>query len=148
MGGDQMKILACTDGSEQSRKALQEAAKIAECSNGEVTVIHIEQFIPHPADMGPYFSEGSFRQFEERNKEEKARIMADAVKIFEDRKIQVRTLLKKGHPSEIISKVASEGGYDMVVMGSRGLGGLKKLILGSVSNAVAQGIETSVLIVK
>ncbi|MDO9535895.1 MAG: universal stress protein [Bacillota bacterium] len=143
-----MKILACTDGSEKSRKALKEAAKIAECLNSEVTVIYVEEFIPHPADIGPYFSEESFRQFEERNKEDTARIMADAVKIFDEQKIQVKTLLKKGHPSETISKVASAGGFDMVVIGSRGLGGLKKLLLGSVSNAVAQGIEASVLIVK
>jgi nucleotide-binding universal stress UspA family protein len=146
--GKHMKILACTDGSEKSLKALKEAAKIAKCVNGEVTVIHVEELIPHPADIGPYFSEESFKQFEERNREDTARIMADAVKIFEEQKIEVKTLLKKGHPSETISKAASEGGFHMVVIGSRGLGGLKKLFLGSVSNAVAQGIETSVLIVK
>ncbi len=143
-----MKILACTDGSEQSRKALKEAAKIAECFNGEVTVIYVEDFIPYPAEIGPYFSEESFRQLEERNKEDSARIIADAVKIFEEQKIQVKTILKKGHPSETVSRVASEGGFEMVVIGSRGLGGLKKLLLGSVSNAVAQSIEANVLIVK
>ncbi|MBT9141605.1 MAG: Stress response protein NhaX [Dehalococcoidia bacterium] len=143
-----MKILACTDGSEQSRKALKEAAKIAECFNGEVTVIYVEDFIPYPTEIGPYFSEEFFRQLEERNKEDSARIIADAVKIFEEQKIQVKTILKKGHPSETVSRVASEGGFEMVVIGSRGLGGLKKLLLGSVSNAVAQSIEANVLIVK
>lgn len=143
-----MKILACTDGSEQSRKALKEAAKIAEGVNGEVTVIHVEELISYPLDSGLFFSEELLRQFDERNNDEKARIMADAVKFFEEKKIKIKTILIKGHPAETISKVASEGKFDMVVIGSRGLGGLKKLLLGSVSNAVAQGIETSVLIVK
>jgi len=143
-----MKILACTDGSEQSRKALKEAAKIAKCFSGEVTVIYVEDFIPHPAEIGPYFSEEAFKQFEERSKEESVRIIADAVKIFDEQEIQVKTISKKGHPSETISRVASEGGFNMVVIGSRGLGGLKKLLLGSVSNAVAQGTEASILIVK
>ena len=143
-----MKILACTDGSEQSLKALQQAAKIAKCFNGEVTVIYVEDFIPHLAYIGPYYSEEAFRELEERNIENGARIMADAVKLFEEQNIQIKKLIKKGHPSETITRVAAEGRFDMVVIGSRGLGGLKKLILGSVSNAVAQGIEASVLIVK
>ena len=143
-----MKILACTDGSEHSRKVLQQAALIAKCTNGGVTVINVEDFIPHLANNWPYHSEEYVKEIEEKNKENAARVIADAEKFFEEQNIQIKTLIKKGHPSETITKVASEGRFDMVVIGSRGLGGLKKLLLGSVSNAVAQGIETNVLIVK
>ncbi len=47
-----------------------------------------------------------------------------------------------------ITRFASEEGIDMIVMGSRGHTGLKKLLLGSVSNAVVQEASTNVLIVK
>ena len=143
-----MKILACTDGSEQSLKALQQAAKISKCFNGEVTVIHVENFIPHLKSNWPYYSEETFKELEERNKENVARIMADAVKLFEEENIKIKTLIKVGHPSETILRVASEERFNMIIIGSRGMGSFKKLLLGSVSNAVAQVAAADVLIVK
>lgn len=143
-----MKILACTDGSEQSLKALQRAASISKCFNGELTVIHVENFIPHLKNNWPYFSEVSIKELEEKNKENVARIMADAVKLFDEQNIKIKTLMLTGQPSETILRVASEEGFNMIIIGSRGMGGFKKLLLGSVSNAVAQVAAADVLIVK
>ncbi|MDO9536209.1 MAG: universal stress protein [Bacillota bacterium] len=85
---------------------------------------------------------------EEQHKEERKKIVSEALKIFEKNNIKARTIFEEGHPSEVITRVASEGGFDMIVIGSRGQGGLKKLFLGSVSSAVVNEADTNVLTVK
>lgn len=56
--------------------------------------------------------------------------------------------LKEGHVADAIAETAKERGIDMIIMGNRGRSGLKKLLLGSVSNAVIQETQSSVLVVK
>ena len=147
-----MKILVCTDGSLQSQKAIKEAAKVAGgCGANEVVILHVYDKSIYPA-MG-YAMPGPelLRSIEEAKKEKQEKIesvLAEAVKTFQELGIQAETLLKEGHPSETIAKTANEGNFDMVVIGSRGLGGLKKLFLGSVSNAVVQEVKAKVLVVK
>jgi nucleotide-binding universal stress UspA family protein len=148
-----MKILVCTDGSQQSQKALEKASVIAQgCNVHEVAIIHVDdqkQYIPSAAEgTNKEQMEKYFKTIEEY-KEEKKKILQEALKVFEEKNIKARTILKEGHPSHIIVRVGCEEGFDMIVMGSRGLGGLKKVFLGSVSSAVVQEAgECSVLIVR
>ncbi len=143
-----MKILAATDGSELSLKGIREAATIASMINGQISIIYVEDPVPHPSDKGYYFSEDSLEQYEARRKEERENILGEVKKIFQDKDLPFNTVLKKGKPADTIIQVAAEEGYDLIVMGSRGLGGIDKLFLGSVSNAVANQSEVSVLIVR
>ena len=77
------------------------------------------------------------------------KMLSDALKFFKEKNIKARTVLKEGHPADTIIKVAHEGGFDMIVIGSRGVSGLQKLFLGSVSNAIIHEAKNcSVLIVK
>ncbi|MFQ6064459.1 MAG: universal stress protein [Candidatus Bathyarchaeia archaeon] len=62
--------------------------------------------------------------------------------------MNVSTKLVEGRPSERIVEVAKEGKFDVIVMGSRGLGGIKGFFLGSVSDRVADEAACPVLIVK
>ncbi len=150
-----MKILVCTDGSEHSLKALEKAAVIAEgCKAHEVAIIHVYE---GKFDFSAMPFEGSitkedierFRKVQKEQEEERERILAEALEYFEAKNIKARTILTQGHPSYTIVKVAYEEGFDMIVIGSRGLGGFKKFILGSVSNAVIQEAKNcSVLAVK
>ena len=55
------------------------------------------------------------------------------MKFLEGKNIKTRTILKEGHPSHTIVNVAKDEKFDMIVLGSRGFGGLKKYFLGSVS---------------
>lgn len=141
-----MKILVCTDGSEQSLKAVQKAADIvADIKKAEVTVVHAEEPISHPYEIprAEHSPEGHKKLEEELRK-----VLAEAAKYFEEKNIKANTVLKQGHPASTIVEMASEDNYDLIVMGSRGLGGIKKLFLGSISNAVVQETDVSVLIVK
>ena len=55
--------------------------------------------------------------------------------------------LETGHPAEVIVRLAETDGFDLVVLGSRGLGGVKEFLLGSVSNRVSHHARCPVLIV-
>ena len=146
-----MKILVCVDGSQQSLKAAEEAAIIAGgCNADEVSVIHVYEKSPHfPGRKASFAAEEyeMFKRFEERGKEEITNILTSTLELF-DKNIKVSTIYKEGHPAETIARVAREGGYDLLVVGSRGLGGLKKLMLGSVSNALLQEAQSNVMVVK
>ena len=54
----------------------------------------------------------------------------------------------KGHPAEKIIEEAEKWGADLIVMGSRGLGGFSRLLLGSVSDAVIRYSKVPVVIVR
>ena len=146
-----MNILVCTDGSEQSIKAVNKAAFISEHLKGVVvTLIHV--YYLDTAIISPHangYVTGEILQRIDGEKKEKGRkILEEAAKVFEQKNIIVNTILTKGHPATTIIEAASKGNFDLVVIGSRGLGGLKKMLLGSVSNAVAQEVETTIMIVK
>ena len=57
-------------------------------------------------------------------------------------------MLAKGHPAKIILYTAKAEKVDLVVVGSRGLGGMKGVLLGSVSSAVVQNAKVPVLVSK
>jgi len=150
-----MKILVCTDGSKYSQKAIREASVIAEgCQANEVAIIHVHDY--NSAKMYPYANLGMNPEYMERlqkisaeDKAECRKKLSESKKIFKDKNIKVRTMLKEGPVSDTIVKVAQKEGFDMIVVGSRGMGGLKKMFLGSVSNAIIQEAKNcSVLVVK
>ena len=75
-------------------------------------------------------------------------ILKEAEEIFEGFTGKMNTVYKVGDVVDVIVKFAEEGGYDLVVMGSRGLGAFSRTLLGSVSDKVIHHINTSVMIVK
>ena len=151
-----MKILVCTDGSQESLNAIEEACKIADgCKVNEVSVISVDDgrsYLPignwsnvdHPTKEDVE----TFLRTREVAKEKIKRDLLEATRIFQQKNIAVNTILKYGSPSENIVQVAQEERFDLIVLGRRGISGMKKLFLGSVSNAVLQEATTSVLIVK
>ena len=150
-----MKILVCTDGSGQSQKAIEAAAKIAcGCDDHEVAVVHVYE----RSKEGPYRIEGNkslsedmnrqFRALEEQKKKDSQKILSAAAQHFSKQNVKVTMIGKEGNPAETIVNIVSDEGFDIVVLGRRGLGGFKKLFLGSVSNAVLNEAKANVLIVK
>jgi len=62
--------------------------------------------------------------------------------------IKIDQKLESGDPAKVIVQTAEKGDYDLIVMGSRGLGMIGRFLLGSVSDHVTQYANRSVLIVK
>lgn len=142
-----MKFLVATDGSDHSFKTLEKAIELAIPLKADVHVVSVVQNAPiYVFPEG--FSAEEFISIEKKMEKNTKEILKQAEQKFKEKGLKVETLLGKGNPADFICKVAEEGDYDLVILGSRGLGGFKQLILGSVSNKVAQFVKKSVLIVK
>ncbi|NBG88466.1 universal stress protein [Isachenkonia alkalipeptolytica] len=148
-----MKLLVCFDGSDPSHRAIEKAHKLTGDSGvHEVTILHAYQenywfsmgdgYAPSP-DMLK-----KLENFEESQVQEKKEKILELAKIFDNTEVSLDVKTIHGHPARVITKVAEEGEYDLIIIGSRGLGGIRKVVLGSVSNAVMQGTKVSVMVVK
>lgn len=149
-----MKILVCYDGSEASQRAIDKAKQLtADCGIHEVTLLHAYEdyswvatsadgYAPSPENLE------NLRDLEAKKIEDKKDFLFHEAKKFADTNATMEVKMVQGHPASVITEVAEEGNYDLIIMGSRGLGGLKRVVLGSISNSVIQGTNISVMVVK
>ncbi len=135
------KILVATDGSEHAAKVVDETIRLTRALEADVSVISVAEI---PASL----SQELVALYREQMEKEVQVILDQTKKHFAEKGLTVETIFKAGHPSTVICDVAEEGNYDIIVLGSRGLGKIKELILGSVSNRVAHCAKASVFIVK
>lgn len=149
-----MKILVGIDGSKISKKALEVAVEIGKkCKADEVAVILVinpnNDATLSPNEYAPYDLASDYQIILEKEEKEAETLLLKSKNFIESNHLKARTIFKEGNPANTIVKVAKKDKFDLVVLGNRGLGGLKKLLLGSVSNAVVQEIRNcNVLIVK
>lgn len=123
-----MKILVPLDGSENSMRALEYALNLGKkCPGVEVTLLSvIYPFTNSQAGSG----------------------MEKARELFARTGIPVSTVIMEGDPAETIIKYVNEHPIDTIVMGSRGMGALRGMVLGSVSYKVLGNVHVPVTIVK
>jgi nucleotide-binding universal stress UspA family protein len=135
------KILLAVDGSEHSLKTIDEVVNLAAGLNAEITVLTVAEL---PSVTFPDYVKLERSNLEKRAKE----ILEEAEQILVKKGMIVKTLLKQGHPADVICKTAAENDFKLIAIGSRGLGKITEMLLGSVSNRVAHCSKTSVLIIK
>lgn len=131
-------ILVAYDGSDSARRALDQAATIA---NGQsVTVVSV-------AELLPQFGRAGAMLLPEEDGERK-RELADAVQILSQRGVKVTAVERRGDAAEAIVDEAQKEGADLIVIGSRGLNSAKRWLLGSVSTRVVHHAPCNVLVVR
>ncbi len=141
------KILLATDGSEHAFKTIGKAAQLLKMLQGSVTVLSVVEDVPVYKGLGGL----SARETEllHQSIEQVAREGLDKTKqTLAGNGIEANTLLRMGQAADVICEVVEEDGYDMVIVGDTGFGGIKELFLGSVSNKVAHKAKADVLIIK
>lgn len=148
-----MKILVCYDGSEASLRAVDKAHHlIKDCGINEVTLIHgYTHYSRGPIAKDKHAEPSLLQKLKESEKKswlEKQEILEEIAETFEQKGTKINICMIEGNPAEVIIKEAEEGDYDFVVIGRRGRGNLKNMVMGSVSNGVLQGTKVTVLIVK
>ncbi len=134
------RILLPTDGSAFSESASKYAVFLAKKCGALLTLLHVISVQP-PKKLGA-----------ESVEKEKAKQTEVCFKSVEERAraegVELRTkILVARSISGAILEEAEEGNYDIIIMGSHGITGFKKLLLGSVSEAVVRRAALPVLIV-
>ena len=135
------KILLPTDGSEYSVREVERATKLL-AEGGEIIVLGVVIEIRKTAF---HRSKDVERTNKESVKEAEANVKA--MKELFDEGIKVRTLVKKGFPSEKINEVAEKEDCDLIIIASSGKSGLHKFVLGSVAEKVLKDAEKDVLLI-
>jgi nucleotide-binding universal stress UspA family protein len=147
------KILVALDGSEPAGRALDFALDLAEKYSAEIVLLSVVQHVVMPGISyltKPVLLPVAVGKYTEELKANHKKVLSEALKKVKKIKpnLRVSTKLVEGRPSNKIVETAKEGNFDIIVMGSRGLGAIKEFFLGSVSDRVADEATCPVLIVK
>jgi nucleotide-binding universal stress UspA family protein len=133
-------ILHPTDFSERSEFAFHLASALARDYGAQLTILHVLQ---EPTVL---FTEAIAPPRDDDHREELGRKLREIGAC--DPRLHVRHELVEGHPATEILRVAQATGADLIVMGTHGRRGLKRLIMGSVAAQVVQKAACPVLTVK
>ena len=152
------KILVPLDGSGHSLRALEIAVQIAKKFDGKITLIHVYSVVvapvimPEPTTIAPPMVSVTtpieVSKVTEASRRAGTSILADGEQRVKAEGVPVETMLKEGHTIQEIIKTAKEGGFNLIVMGARGISKLKEILLGSVSDGVTRNAPCPVLVVK
>ena len=135
------RILVPLDGSKTSFNGLDTALYLARQCGAIITGLHVVSIYPqHLGDLVTPL---------------KTKLVKDAEKFMEQAKVKsaqngimFKHKIIYGEPKSDITNFAKQNKFDLVVVGSRGLGGIKEAFLGSVSNAIVHKSHVPVLVVK
>ena len=140
-----MKILLAVDGSAYTKKMLAYLATHDEMfgNNNAITLITVQLPLPPRARaaVGADVANGYYA-------DEAAKVTAPVVKFLKRHGMEPTVVSKVGSPGEAIAKVANDGKYDLLVMGSHGHSALGNLVMGSVATKVLAHCGVPVLLVR
>ncbi len=141
-----MKILLAVDGSDNSLRAAQYASKIVENFPGSrITILFVDTLAVQVKVKGGVLPSN----YEELAKQGVKDILEKTEKIFSDKSLPYNIKVLEGYDvAETICDFAREYNYDQIVMGTRGLGNIQGIVLGSVSHKVIQNSPCPVTFVK
>ena len=136
-----MKVLVPIDGSEYSNKALLQACDFAKKYDARITILYVvEKLTPlNLLDKKEYLQMA--RTFGKK-------VLKNASTTAIKKGVDSKQIMKEGNVVNEITKLAKSQNYNMIIVGSKGLGKTAKFFLGSVSNKLANNSPCSVLIVK
>ncbi len=140
-----MKILVAADGSPYTKRMLAYLAAHDEWLGPlhQYTVFHAVQ--PVPAGAASYVERDTLQSYYADTAEA---VFKPIRTFFRKQGIEAAFVTKVGSPATLIAKLAEQGKFDMVMMGSHGHGLLGNLVMGSVVNKVAAQCGTPLLLVR
>lgn len=134
-------ILVGVDGSANSLDAVRWTARLASALGAEVVAVHALGLLDQLEPGGPQVPTQPHRD------EIAAKVQGDWSAPLDEAGVTHRCLLHDGNPVDVMLDAVDELGADLVVLGSRGIGGSPALLLGSTSTQVAQHAPCPVTIV-
>ena len=138
------KILAPVDGSKNSMEALMSAKDMAEKFGGTLIIANVQK----PASFETSEPVPDYDMDPEALRRRGQEVLDKAEEAVKGTSAEVKTLFTVGDEAEQILYLADKEGADIIVMGSHGLSGVRRFLIGSVSNKVLQHSSRPVLVVK
>jgi nucleotide-binding universal stress UspA family protein len=141
------RILLATDGSQEAELAALRAVELADATDSELHVVHVG-VVPiflqsYPGTLGYYGK--LHEQIEEESRE---LLRKQSLRVKAAGGTVARAHLRMGEVALEIVALAEELGAGLIVMGSRGLGGVRRALMGSVSDSVVRHAHCPVLVVR
>jgi nucleotide-binding universal stress UspA family protein len=146
-----MKILLATDGSDCSRTAVDAVADRPWPEGSEVKVLSVMELPYLPTTETWMLPETYFKEVEgaaTERAEAAVNHARDRLASSAANDLVIRTVIESGSAKDVILNVAETWGADLIVIGSHGVSGWQRFLLGSVSHAVATHAHCSVEIVR
>ena len=144
-------VLVPTDFSENSKKALIYAVRLAQRNDSSLILFHaleLPEFVQlRPPDISGRFNEAEMKLFDDAVR----RCEDSLVRLSRDlgaSNVKIETLQRVGKPYEEIIKIARERGVDLIIVGTHGYTGLKHFLLGSTTERVVRVSPCPVLVVR
>ena len=134
-------IILAFDGSEYSNRALQYAKTFAERFEATLWLVHI---FTHTSDLLGY---EDYEKLYSKRKASGQTLLGEAFQELSNTRLDVREILEEGPEAESILNIAKKCQADLIVMGTRGHGTLKGLLVGSVSRKVIHHSSCPVMVV-
>ncbi|MGP1366673.1 MAG: universal stress protein [Schwartzia sp. (in: firmicutes)] len=137
------QILVPLDGSDASRRAMEEAIYLADLSGAALIFLYVMDLNKElPAAQRIWEESHSIEEWKKAGAEK----LATFVVGLED-KIQHEDIVEVGSPGKVIQRIAQERRTDLILMGSRGLNVLENIVLGSVSQYILTHAPCPVMVV-
>jgi nucleotide-binding universal stress UspA family protein len=145
-----MKILLAVDGSTFSDSAVEQIANRPWPDGTEVDVLSVSEQPGYPMGETAALPSSYYEEMEKLAREQAQAAIDKALEALRSNKSSLRVTnnVVPGHPAQKILDRAEHWGADLIVVGSHGYRGFKRLLLGSVSQAVASHAKCSVEIVR
>ena len=143
-----MKILLAVDHSKYSEAALKEVAKRPWPSRSTLRVLSVAEPLPPPAAELWIDARGSLDDAQKVLRKRTREFVERTAKKLKKPRLRVEAIVRDGHPREAIVEEARKWRADLIVLGSHGRTGLKRLLLGSVAASVVGHAPCSVEVVR
>ncbi len=134
------KLLVGTDGSDSATIAVAHATELARALDAEVTVLSV--YAPPNVDAPEVLS----GRVGDPTIEIARAILRDVEKKFGG-KAKMKTRAEEGSPADVMMDIAENEGFDLIIVGNRGMAGASRFMLGNVPNKISHHAPSSVLIV-
>jgi nucleotide-binding universal stress UspA family protein len=138
------KILVPIDGSENSKRAFNYALYLSKNLKGEITMLHV-------ADAPPTVylqSQKVLDELLEKYSNAREKVFEEYLGVAESENVLIKTKLIFGEAGQEIVKFSLKDNSDVIVIGNRGMGHLKQMLIGSISSAVIHEAKCPILLVK
>jgi len=148
-----LTFLLAVDGSDSSLKAAEKTSELTEFHESQVSILTVLDISKiELSELQSYRSEKSLDKLIEKNKgdmnKKGKQILNEAAEYFKGKNTEIKKIIKYGDAADVICDYAEEKNFDFIILADKGLSGVKRFFLGSISDKVVRHAKSSVIIVR